>query len=90
MQVSWHGLEHYVYSLFQAIVTWLLQAIQHPNIIQVMASLIHHGQLMIIMLLVDGDNLHDIVFGGKHQVVCSISSKVGVTKSCNVLCISYR
>ena len=74
---------------FKLLLLGYSRQIQHPNIIQVMASLIHHGQLMIIMPLVDGDNLHDIVFGGKHQVVCSISSKVGVTKSCNVLCISY-
>jgi len=27
------------------------------------------GQLTIMMTLIDGPNLHDIIFGGKHQVM---------------------
>ena len=47
-----------------------IRQVQHPNIIQVMGSQEEQGQLMILMGLVDGPNLHDVIFSEKEQVVC--------------------
>ena len=61
-----------------ALLVGYYRQLQHPNIVQVMGSLLHEGQLMIFMALVDGDNLHNIIFGGKHQVVCNVFSMCDV------------
>ena len=48
-----------------ALLVGYCRQLQHPNIVQVMGSLLHEGQLMIVMALVDEDNLHNIIFGWK-------------------------
>ena len=42
--------------------------LQHPNIIQVMGSLFQDKQVIVLMALVDGPNLHDVIFSGNYQV----------------------
>ena len=56
------------FKLVIIIVTWLLQANSTPQYHPSDGIPHNHGQLMIIMPLVDGENLHDTVFDGKHQV----------------------
>ena len=50
---------------------FIFRQLQHPNIVQVMGidNLGNHGQLAILMALVNGPNLHELIFSGKHNVI---------------------
>ena len=58
--------------MYMYIVYSFCRKLQHPNIVQVMGVEQKKGELFIMMALVDGPNLHDLIFGQKYKVTIKI------------------